>query len=173
MIPKKAKKADLENKRVIFFQIGLLISLALALLAFEWATGEPKEIMIPDTGDDIMGEDLLINTIRKKEIPPEIKPYDFFILDIKGNYVLIDKSIDFTVEIDPWEDVDFRDYPDDIEEPVDDTPFRSVEEMPAFQDGGISNFVKYIQSIVVYQEEAIRMDIQGRVSAEFVVNQEG
>jgi protein TonB len=39
--------------------------------------------------------------------------------------------------------------------------------------GDISNFVRYIQSTVVYQEEAIGMQIQGKVIASFIVNKEG
>ena len=40
MDSKKSPKADLENKKVIFTQIGLIIALAGVLLAFEWKTYE-------------------------------------------------------------------------------------------------------------------------------------
>ena len=36
MEAKKSPKADLEGKKVIFTQIGLIIALAATLLAFEW-----------------------------------------------------------------------------------------------------------------------------------------
>jgi protein TonB len=35
---KKTEKADLENKRGIFFQLGLVIVLAVTLIAFEWTS---------------------------------------------------------------------------------------------------------------------------------------
>lgn len=42
MAPKKSEKANLENKRSLFFQLGLIISLCLSLVAFEWAS--PKQL---------------------------------------------------------------------------------------------------------------------------------
>lgn len=171
MLPKKTKKADLENKRVIFFQIGLLISLAVALLAFEWATGEPQKRLILRSWGEEPEDDLIDNTFRDKEKPVEIKPHFDFTFVIKGNDEdLINEAIDIDVEINPW---DGFDIPDEPEKPDDDTPFINVGEMPTFMDGDLSNFVKYIQSTVVYQKEAIDMEIQGKVYASFVVNKKG
>ena len=33
---KKSKKADLENNRGVFLEIGLLLVLSIVLIAFEW-----------------------------------------------------------------------------------------------------------------------------------------
>lgn len=38
MNTKKTPKADLENKRVLFIQLGIIFTLAIVLLAFEWKT---------------------------------------------------------------------------------------------------------------------------------------
>ena len=38
MEPKKTDRANLENKRGIFLQIGLIITLALIMAAFEWSS---------------------------------------------------------------------------------------------------------------------------------------
>ena len=40
MEAKKSPKADLEGKKVIFTEIGLIIALAVVLFAFEWKTYE-------------------------------------------------------------------------------------------------------------------------------------
>lgn len=171
MIPKKTKKADLENKRIIFFQIGLLISLAVALLAFGWSSGESQKSLILRPGVEDPDEEILLNTFRDKEIAPEIKPPDYFAFDIKGDDEhLINEAIDIDVEIDPWEGFDIPDKPEKGDE---DVPFIKVENMPTFKGGDLSNFVKYIQSTVVYQKDAIDMDIKGKVFASFVVNKEG
>ena len=37
---KKSKKADLERKRAMFFQIGLIVTLGVVFVAFEWSTSE-------------------------------------------------------------------------------------------------------------------------------------
>lgn len=36
MIPKKSNKANLENKRATNFTVGLIITLFLVLITFEW-----------------------------------------------------------------------------------------------------------------------------------------
>ena len=41
MIIKKSKKANLENKRNLFFLIGIIFALGSVLFAFEWKTGVP------------------------------------------------------------------------------------------------------------------------------------
>ena len=41
---KKSPKANLENKKTLFREIGLIGALALVLLAFEWTTHEKEEV---------------------------------------------------------------------------------------------------------------------------------
>ena len=36
---KKSKKADLENRKGMFIQIGLVVTLSIVLVAFEWTQG--------------------------------------------------------------------------------------------------------------------------------------
>lgn len=169
MLPKKTKKADLENKRVIFLQIGFLISLALALLAFEWATGEPKKSVILGPVKENPDEDFPDITFMDKKKPVEVKPY-LYTFDIKDNdSKLIDEAVNIDVEINPWEGFDIPDEPEKVDEDI----FVVAEEMPTFMNGDISEFIKYIQSTVVYDKDAIDMDIQGKVFASFVVNKEG
>ena len=39
---KKSPKADLENKKLLFTEIGLIVTLLVILFAFEWKTSETK-----------------------------------------------------------------------------------------------------------------------------------
>lgn len=48
METKKSKTAKLESKRLLFFQMGIIASLSLSLIAFEWRT---NEITLLDEGD--------------------------------------------------------------------------------------------------------------------------
>lgn len=57
---KKSKKSDLENKKSLFLLIGLVVSLGVCLLAFEWLS-KPKEI-------SSLGA-LNINVIEEEVIP--------------------------------------------------------------------------------------------------------
>jgi protein TonB len=73
MKAKKSKKVDLEGKKGIFLQIGILIALSVVYMAFEWNTkyNEVSELTVIRTGDDF--EDEIINTyvepVKKKPLP--------------------------------------------------------------------------------------------------------
>ena len=42
---KKSPKADLENKKLLFREIGLVAVLGIVLLAFEWSTKDKPDMM--------------------------------------------------------------------------------------------------------------------------------
>ena len=46
---KKTEKASLENKKLLFLEIGLVISLLITFIAFEW---KQKEISVSSLEDD-------------------------------------------------------------------------------------------------------------------------
>jgi protein TonB len=43
MEPKKSPKADLEKKRGLFLQIGLVVAMAVTLVAFEWKSYDEND----------------------------------------------------------------------------------------------------------------------------------
>ena len=57
---KKSEKASLENKKLLFLEIGLVVSLAITLFAFEWTSTETNvstleaeaEIVLEEEQDD-------------------------------------------------------------------------------------------------------------------------
>ena len=54
---KKSPKADLKNRRMLFVEIGLCVSLGLLLLGFEWTSKEKKEAtLVADTVEIIEEE---------------------------------------------------------------------------------------------------------------------
>lgn len=42
---KKSPKVDLENKKLLFTQIGFVIALAAVLIAFEWTSTDRKSVV--------------------------------------------------------------------------------------------------------------------------------
>ena len=63
---KKTEKADLTNKSGFFFSIGLTITMALVLMAFEWTDKEEGAL-------DLMGKNT--NTFEETmEVPPTEQP---------------------------------------------------------------------------------------------------
>ncbi|MCM1199545.1 MAG: hypothetical protein NC308_11715, partial [Clostridium sp.] len=46
---KKTDKANLENKKLLFVEIGLVISLAIVFFAFEWGSKEKQVAVLEET----------------------------------------------------------------------------------------------------------------------------
>ena len=55
----------------------------------------------------------------------------------------------------------------------DDIPFISVEQMPLFQGGDLNAFRRWVNANVAYPESAKKDNIQGRVTALFVIRKDG
>ena len=56
MIFKKNPKFDLEKKRSYFTQIGLVVSITIVIIAFEWRTYDQKTPIKPKTSEKINAE---------------------------------------------------------------------------------------------------------------------
>lgn len=70
---KKSPKADLENKRNMFVQIGLAVSLGLCLLAFEWTTKAERAASLGTIAQQEV-EDEIIPITRQEEVKPPPPP---------------------------------------------------------------------------------------------------
>ena len=70
---KKSPKADLESKRNVYFMIGLVVSLGLMLLAFEWTT-KPSKADSLGSINALDVEEEIIPITREQEIKPPPPP---------------------------------------------------------------------------------------------------
>lgn len=52
-------------------------------------------------------------------------------------------------------------------------PFATVEEKPGFDGGDANEFSKWVGSQIVYPEDAVADNVEGRVILQFTVNKEG
>ena len=69
MEAKKTPKADLENRRGLYLEIGLVVIMAVALVAFEWKNYDQEQIeVVQRTAIDEV-EDVIIQT-QQEELPP-------------------------------------------------------------------------------------------------------
>ena len=66
---KKSDKANLENKKLLFFECGLIISLLIVFVAFEWTTKENNYDTLVDTTQAIEEEEI-INIDQNTPPPP-------------------------------------------------------------------------------------------------------
>ncbi|MBC8487965.1 MAG: energy transducer TonB [Bacteroidetes bacterium] len=161
---KKSKKANLEKKREIYFQIGVVISLSLVLLAFEWTTVESGKIDLKFNRDILIEDDLSEITIHKKK-PEMPKPKIVQIIDIVDDETEIDDEI-FEIDAEVTEDTknDINIQPEfEYEEEVDETAiFKVVEKMPEFP-GGVRAMHEFLSSHIKYPYDAKEIGIIGIV----------
>ncbi len=173
MKTKKTDRSNLENKRFLFFETGLVIVLMLSLVAFEWKTTSVKSSLVAGINLRDAVEQDMITTYRPKKKKIEVivqKPKDINIVD---DLKKIDSDLDnFNSEIQPNEGIDIF-IPKDTDESPVSTDFVAVEEMPRFNGGDINTFVKYVYENIRYPVEAENMGIEGNVLVQFVVDQQG
>ena len=67
---KKNPKANLETRRVMFLQIGLIVALLVSLLAFEWKSYEKSGSDLGSMEMSLEDEDIIPITQREIKPPP-------------------------------------------------------------------------------------------------------
>ena len=67
---KKSEKANLENKKLLFVEIGLIVSLGITLGALEWTTSETDTSVLEDTTQVITEEEIIPITQETPPPPP-------------------------------------------------------------------------------------------------------
>ncbi len=171
MEAKKNRPFNLETKRGLHLSIGLVISIALTTLAFEWKSYDRGPIVDLGSQETIFDEikDIPV-TIQNPPPPPVELPKIVEIPDDEEPEVDIDFSLDIEVD---QETVITDIVPDEAPaEKVDDAPFIFVEENPLPTDG-MQSFYKYLSKNLNYPHKAIRNGVEGKVYVQFVVNTDG
>ncbi len=171
---KKSKKADLERKRSLFFQIGLVLSLGAILVAFEWKSMDATSDALTWVDEEVFEEEVPPITTQDeiKPPPPPPPPRAADIIQIVDNDVELNEELEIDdVEIDDDYEVDFSDLAMDEEE-TEEQVFIIVENMPEFP-GGESALLKYIGKNVNYPVICQENGIQGMVSVSFVIDEKG
>ena len=74
MQPKKNPKVSLENKKGMFFQIGLAVTLLTILIAFEWKSYDKTNYNLGDLNLDDMEEEIIPITRQEVKPPPPPPP---------------------------------------------------------------------------------------------------
>ena len=175
---KKTPKADLENKKTLFREIGLVAVLGIVLLAFEWSTSDKQEIM-DLTGDvTAIEEEIIPITQEQPETPPEMPkiPVLSDVIDIVDDDIEIKDDLIMNLEDNANLGVEIMDYVAEVAEEVveeEAIPFALVEEKPRFQGGDANTFSKWVNSRLIYPEIAKENGVQGRVTLQFTVNTDG
>ena len=174
---KKSEKASLENKRLLFAEIGFIFALLCVLGAFSYGTHE-KTIELLDSMSQAFTEEEMIPIQQETPPPPPEMPKIPVLSDqidivddeieINDDFISLEDDADLGVEV-----MDYVEGAGDevIEEEA--IPFAFVEEKPGFMGGDANEFSKWVNQRLVYPEIAKENGVQGRVTLQFTVNADG
>jgi protein TonB len=174
---KKTEKASLENKRLIFAEVGLIAALLVVLAGFESST-RAKEVALLQGNTQIDNEDDIL-AIPLDTPPPAPQAPALPMLSDELEIV----EDDVTVDLD-FQSLDDTDIPVDIQEYVrqevveedveeETLPFVTVEQKPTFNGGDANDFAKWVNSRLVYPEIAKDNGVEGRVVLQFTIGKDG
>ena len=176
---KKTPKANLENKKFMFMEIGLIVALLIVLGAFEWSTTETSVSILEDEVAVVIEEEQVPITQEEQLPPPEVpkEPVMSDIIDIVDDDVKVEDNFLISTEDDASLGVEIKDYVvEQQEEEVveeEEVPFAIVEQKPTFQGGDANTFTKWVFSKIVYPEIAKENGVQGRVTLQFTIDTDG
>jgi len=168
------RKVNLENKRGVFFQIGMVISLSIVLLAFEWTTVNTFDLdwNRPDRQDIL--EELAEITIHQKKKPEMPKPKLIPVIREISNLEEPDEDIDISAEVLEETYNDPNAYVEEIVEIVEEESviYAYVEEYPEFPGGEVA-MMKFLSDHLEFTQAAKEINLQGTVYVYFVVWNDG
>ncbi|MBO8470202.1 MAG: energy transducer TonB [Bacteroidetes bacterium] len=176
---KKSPKANLENKKLLFTEIGLIIALGVVYLAFDWSTAEKQVSVFEETAEVVEAEEMVPITQETPPPPPTAAPKIPVLsdqIDIVDDEVQVDDNMFMNLEDDASMGVEIMDYVETVEEEVveeEAIPFQFVEEKPSFMGGDANAFSKWVNERLVYPEIAKENGVSGRVTLQFTVNTDG
>jgi protein TonB len=170
---KKTPKADLENKKTLFFEIGLILALVVVLVSFEYKSYDKVTIDLASRVVQDVPEEIIPITEQKVKPPPPPPPKQVTQIKIVEDDVEVEDELDIDVEADDQTEVEEYVPPVEDEEEVEEAEiFTVVESMPTFP-GGMGALMKYLAENIKYPPLAKESGIQGRVFINFVVEPDG
>ena len=161
----------MQNRRVLFMEIGLVVALAAVVAAFWWGQEEKTVQDMVDT-TAVVEQEVIINTEQEQK-PPEVKPQvnqvfsDF--LDVVKN----DQQITTDYNFDEFSEDFVIEVPTVVEEEVEEMPIYNADEMPTFQGGDLMVFRSWVMGRIQYPRMAQENNVQGKVSLRFVIERDG
>ena len=172
MEEKKSPNANLENKKLMFTQIGLIISLAVAWAVFEIKSYDKREFADIDRAVEVVEEEMVEITKQEQKPQPVEVPKQTTQIQVVEDDVEVE-DVEINAEVDQNEVIEEYVAPEVQEEEVEEQEiFQIVEEMPDFP-GGTAKLVDYLQKNIKYPQMARESGIQGRVFVNFVVEPDG
>lgn len=183
---KKNAAANLENKRMTYFLLGLVFVLTLLVVALEYtirdSVGEETNLLTEEMTQDLE----MVAAVDQRDMiaaapVPKQETMSERIREVQDDAGIDEQKVkEPTVNVlvvgeneAQKEDVSTNEAPP-VAPPADDNPlnFRIVEQLPEFP-GGMSAFVQWLTKRLQYPAFAKLQHIQGKVVVSFIVNKDG
>lgn len=171
---KKDPKVDLARQSPLFMNIGLIVALGLCLLAFEWKTYDDlSEVSYAPA--EVQTEELIDIPITEMPPPPPPVIQQPEIVEVPDEEEIEEELVNLDTEITqetvvapPAPPVEAAPAPVEEVEEI----FQVVENQPE-PVGGMGAFMQYLQKNLKYPEQARRMNVEGKVFVQFVIDKDG
>ena len=158
----------------MFMQIGMIIALLIAWLAFEHKSYDKRELDESLLNREVVLDEEMVEITKQEEQKPQPVevPQQTTQLEIVDDNVETE-DININAEVEQNEIIEEYVAPEVVEEEVvEQEIFQIVEEMPAFP-GGEQKLMEYVAKNIKYPQIARETGIQGRVFVGFVVEPDG
>jgi protein TonB len=174
---KKSDKANLDKRRSLFTEVGLLVALGLVFLAFEWKTA-PKQIVEDNQQVQATTEEDIIPITRQDQPPPPPPepPKIAEVFNIVSNDIQVESDFQIDVEADQDLSVDIVIFEETkvAEEEEEEYMFAVIEEKPLFNGKPAEEaFHAWAYANTKYPPVAQENGIIGRVVVEFTIEKDG
>ena len=174
---KKSEKASLENKRLLFAEVGLIATLLAVFAGFESSTRAREVAVLQGNTKIDDDDDIMAVTLETPPPAPEVPALPM----LSDELEIVDDDV--TVDLD-FQSLDDTDVPVDIQEYIHQEVIQeeveeevifvgNVEEKPTFNGGDANEFSKWVNTRLVYPEIAKENGIEGRVTLQFTISKEG
>lgn len=173
---KKNPKADLEKRRGLYLEIGLVVALVAALVAFNVKSYD-REVKDAIERDAVQEPEEIIIQTDIVEPPPPPPPQQIevsTVLEVVADDKEITNELQVNAEVtDDTKNIEITPVVvEEEEEVVEEQIFTVVENDPEFP-GGMEALYKYLAQNIKYPQLARDNNITGRVYVTFVVEKDG
>ncbi len=164
---------ELERKRPLFFRTGLVVSLLITFIAFEWETTVPRSEMPKPLDWEFEEEIMIPRTVTKEVDVPRPEIQRSFKADVNpSNPVIVpDLYPAKPVPADTFTIIHVDPTPEPDPDP-DPLPMLLPEIMPAFP-GGEQALMSYLKKNTRFPAEARKAGVEGVVYITFVIDENG
>lgn len=167
---------SLYAKGPLFFNIGLIISITLCFIAFEFKVHitDEETVVLPEDPGIIFVMPEVKNTVQPPKVRPElIQPKKQIIPNFVDEEPLVKDNTKEPAPFDLGEmDIAMKaDGPPD--ENIEDNTIHDIVETPPTFNGGTDAFYKFLSEEVKYPRREQQRNIDGRVYLTFVIEKDG